>query len=97
MGDTQYGAPVDVWAVGCVFAELLSGEPLWPGKSDVDQLHLIRKTLGKWHFCPAFSETGTVQSQVPTFAFRKGELRSSMEMALLKMSMFVSIKTMNNY
>ena len=24
----------------------LIGEPLWPGKSDVDQLHLIRLTLG---------------------------------------------------
>ena len=46
MGDTQYGPPVDVWAIGCVFAELLSGIPLWPGKSDMDQLYLIRKTLG---------------------------------------------------
>ncbi|XP_051935016.1 cyclin-dependent kinase-like 1 isoform X1 [Hippocampus zosterae] len=46
VGDTQYGPPVDVWALGCVFAELLSGSPLWPGKSDVDQLYLIRKTLG---------------------------------------------------
>uniref|UniRef100_A0AAA9TGF6 cyclin-dependent kinase n=1 Tax=Bos taurus TaxID=9913 RepID=A0AAA9TGF6_BOVIN len=46
VGDTQYGPPVDVWAIGCVFAELLSGVPLWPGKSDVDQLYLIRKTLG---------------------------------------------------
>lgn len=47
VGDTQYGPPVDVWAIGCVFAELLSGIPLWPGKSDVDQLYLIRRTLGK--------------------------------------------------
>lgn len=47
MGDTQYGPPVDVWAIGCVFAELLSGIPLWPGKSDMDQLYLIRKTLGE--------------------------------------------------
>ncbi|XP_077587089.1 cyclin-dependent kinase-like 1 [Stigmatopora nigra] len=46
VGDTQYGPPVDVWAVGCVLAELLSGAPLWPGKSDMDQLYLIRKTLG---------------------------------------------------
>ncbi|XP_032278892.1 cyclin-dependent kinase-like 1 [Phoca vitulina] len=46
VGDTQYGTPVDVWAIGCVFAELLSGVPLWPGKSDIDQLYLIRKTLG---------------------------------------------------
>ncbi|PIO26113.1 hypothetical protein AB205_0104960 [Aquarana catesbeiana] len=47
VGDTQYGAAVDVWAIGCVFAELLSGQPLWPGKSDVDQLYLIIRTLGK--------------------------------------------------
>ncbi|KAL3213445.1 hypothetical protein MRX96_035378 [Rhipicephalus microplus] len=47
LGDTQYGPPVDVWAVGCVAAELMRGEALWPGKSDVDQLYLIRRTLGE--------------------------------------------------
>ncbi|XP_046660050.1 LOW QUALITY PROTEIN: cyclin-dependent kinase-like 1 [Homalodisca vitripennis] len=46
VGDTLYGPPVDVWAIGCVFAELVRGEALWPGKSDVDQLYLIRRTLG---------------------------------------------------
>lgn len=72
VGDTQYGPPVDVWAIGCVFAELLSGLPLWPGKSDVDQLYLIRKTLGKWHFCPAFGKldhflyVNARQTQIPS-------------------------------
>ena len=51
VGDTQYGPPVDVWAIGCVFAELLNGQPLWPGRSDVDQLYLIKKTLGKAFLC----------------------------------------------
>lgn len=46
VGDTTYGTPVDVWAIGCVFAELVRGEALWPGRSDVDQLYLIRKTCG---------------------------------------------------
>lgn len=46
VGDTQYGPPVDVWAIGCVFAELLSGQALWPGRSDVDQLYLIKRSLG---------------------------------------------------
>ena len=41
---------MDVWAIGCVFAELLNGQPLWPGKSDVDQLYLIQKTLGQYFF-----------------------------------------------
>ena len=47
VGDVQYGPPVDVWAIGCVFGELLNGQPIWPGKSDVDQLYHIQKTLGK--------------------------------------------------
>ncbi|EEC12323.1 CDKl1/4, putative [Ixodes scapularis] len=47
VGDTQYGPAVDVWAVGCVAAELMRGEALWPGKSDVDQLFLIRRTIGE--------------------------------------------------
>ncbi|XP_011503608.1 PREDICTED: cyclin-dependent kinase-like 4 [Ceratosolen solmsi marchali] len=46
VGDTQYSTAVDVWAIGCVYAELIRGEALWPGKSDVDQLYLIRRTLG---------------------------------------------------
>jgi cyclin-dependent kinase-like len=46
VGDTHYGPPVDVWAIGCVFSELLTGQPLWPGGSDVDQLHLIIQMHG---------------------------------------------------
>ncbi|CAG5132090.1 unnamed protein product, partial [Candidula unifasciata] len=46
VGDTQYGPPVDVWAIGCVFAELFTGQAIWPGRSDVDQLYLIQRTLG---------------------------------------------------
>lgn len=46
VGDTQYSTPVDVWAIGCLFAELIRGAALWPGRSDVDQLYMIRRTLG---------------------------------------------------
>ena len=46
VGDTQYGPPVDIWAIACVLAELLTSRPLWPGGSDVDQLYLISQTLG---------------------------------------------------
>ncbi|KAH8583600.1 serine threonine kinase KKIALRE [Cryptosporidium sp. chipmunk genotype I] len=44
---TEYGPEIDVWAVGCIMAELIDGDPLFPGTSDIDQLYLIRNTIGK--------------------------------------------------
>ena len=38
---------VDVWAVGCLLAEMLTGEPLFPGDSDIDQLYHIITKIGK--------------------------------------------------
>ncbi|KAI6185350.1 Protein kinase domain-containing protein [Aphelenchoides besseyi] len=46
VGDQQYGTPVDIWATGCVLAEMETGEPLWPGRTDQDQLFLIKQTMG---------------------------------------------------
>ena len=39
---------VDIWAVGCLTAEMLTGEPLFPGDSDIDQLYHIVKTFGMY-------------------------------------------------
>ncbi|CAG9812581.1 unnamed protein product [Phaedon cochleariae] len=47
VGEPNYGQPIDVWAIGCLFAEMMTGDPLFPGESDIDQLHLIVKLLGK--------------------------------------------------
>lgn len=38
---------VDVWAIGCLVTEMLMGEPLFPGDSDIDQLYHIMVCLGK--------------------------------------------------
>ncbi|GET91669.1 mitogen-activated protein kinase, putative [Leishmania tarentolae] len=46
VGDVSYGKPVDVWALGCMFAELSDGQPLFPGESDLDQLCLIMQACG---------------------------------------------------
>jgi len=46
VGDVEYGPPVDVWAIGCVVAEMMTGRPLWPGTSDIDQLYRIVQNLG---------------------------------------------------
>ncbi|KAM6401176.1 cyclin-dependent kinase-like 2 isoform 1-T1 [Pluvialis apricaria] len=46
VGDTKYGKAVDVWAIGALITEMLTGEPLFPGDSDIDQLYHITKCLG---------------------------------------------------
>ncbi|KAH9742288.1 Shaggy-related protein kinase epsilon [Citrus sinensis] len=45
-GATEYTTAIDIWSVGCVLAELLLGQPLFPGESGVDQLVEIIKVLG---------------------------------------------------
>ncbi|KAL0919967.1 hypothetical protein M5K25_009061 [Dendrobium thyrsiflorum] len=45
-GATEYTTTIDVWSAGCVLAELLLGQPLFPGESAVDQLVEIIKVLG---------------------------------------------------
>lgn len=45
-GATDYTTSIDVWSLGCVCAELLLGQPLFPGESGVDQLVEIIKVLG---------------------------------------------------
>lgn len=46
LGCKEYSTPIDVWSVGCIFAELLAMTALFPGKSEVDQLNRIFKDLG---------------------------------------------------
>lgn len=45
-GCQQYGPGVDMWAVGCIFAELMLRRPLLAGDSDIDQLSKIFAALG---------------------------------------------------
>lgn len=45
-GATNYTNQIDVWSSGCVMAELLLGQPMFPGESGIDQLVEIIKILG---------------------------------------------------
>lgn len=45
-GARKYGTGVDIWAVGCILAELLLRVPFLPGESDLDQLTRIFQALG---------------------------------------------------
>ncbi|KAL2542946.1 Non-specific serine/threonine protein kinase [Abeliophyllum distichum] len=44
-GATEYTAAIDIWSTGCVMAELLLGQPLFPGESGVDRLVEIIKVI----------------------------------------------------
>jgi len=46
MGSRKYSTQVDIWSVGCIFAEMANGRPLFPGQSEADQLMKIFATLG---------------------------------------------------
>ena len=46
LGATNYDKGVDMWAVGCIVAEMFIGKPLLPGKHALDQLRMVIELLG---------------------------------------------------
>ncbi|KAK5781602.1 cyclin-dependent serine/threonine protein kinase SGV1 PWA37_004496 [Arxiozyma heterogenica] len=46
LGDKYYTTAVDIWGVGCVFAEFFEKKPILQGTSDIDQGHVIFKLMG---------------------------------------------------
>mmetsp|Transcript_11029 Transcript_11029/g.15535 ORF Transcript_11029/g.15535 Transcript_11029/m.15535 type:complete len:429 (-) Transcript_11029:371-1657(-) len=64
-GSTDYTTAIDIWSQGCVGAELLLGQPLFPGDSGVDQLVEIIKVLGT----PTREEISSMNSNYIEFKF----------------------------
>jgi len=46
LGSKLYSIPVDIWGVGCIFAEMATGAPLFPGDSEIDTAFKIFQKLG---------------------------------------------------
>eukprot|EP00826_Nyctotherus_ovalis_P045483 TRINITY_DN503_c0_g1_i8.p1 TRINITY_DN503_c0_g1~~TRINITY_DN503_c0_g1_i8.p1 ORF type:complete len:301 (-),score=77.38 TRINITY_DN503_c0_g1_i8:231-1133(-) len=46
LGTSEYSTPVDVWALGCIFAEVFSGCVLFRGDSEIGQLFAVFRALG---------------------------------------------------
>merc|ERR1719201_2284509 len=46
LGSKLYSIPVDLWGVGCIFAEMATGAPLFPGDSEIDTAFKIFQKLG---------------------------------------------------
>ena len=47
LGSTSYTKGVDMWSVGCILGEMLSGKPLFPGQSTMNQLDKIIQLTGR--------------------------------------------------
>ncbi|KAK9887770.1 hypothetical protein WA026_000085 [Henosepilachna vigintioctopunctata] len=45
LGSTTYACPVDIWSLGCIFAEMATKRPLFQGDSEIDQLFRIFRVL----------------------------------------------------
>ena len=56
LGDKHYSPAVDIWSVGCIFAEMATKQALFPGDSEIDELYKIFRhamlgmvmVLGNW-------------------------------------------------
>lgn len=45
LGAPRYSCPVDVWSIGCIFAEMVTKKPLFQGDSEIDQLFRIFRVM----------------------------------------------------
>ena len=43
---TNYNSPIDIWAVGCIMAEMYTLRPLFPGSSEIDEIFKVCTILG---------------------------------------------------
>ncbi|XP_063931085.1 serine/threonine-protein kinase dyf-5 isoform X2 [Zophobas morio] len=67
---TTYSSPIDLWAVGCIAAEIYTYRPLFPGTTETDQLYKICAILGtpdkkQWPEC--YQLAGAVGFKFPYF------------------------------
>ncbi|KAL3695750.1 hypothetical protein R1sor_009826 [Riccia sorocarpa] len=63
----EYTAAIDVWSVGCIYMELVKGEPLFPGRDPSHQLRLITELIGS----PDDSDLGFVKSETARRSLRQ--------------------------
>ena len=70
LGKADYDKSIDMWSVGCIIAELLAGEPLFPGKTEVSTFNTrmcvlcecYMRNIG--HMCGMYAITESDQEMV---------------------------------
>ncbi|KAL8207449.1 UNVERIFIED_CONTAM: Cyclin-dependent kinase 11B [Gekko kuhli] len=68
LGAKEYSTAIDIWSVGCIFGELLTQKPLFPGKSKIDQINKVFKDLGtpSEKIWPGYNELPAVKKMIFT-------------------------------
>jgi len=69
MGSRKYSTPVDIWSIGCIFAEMANGRPLFAGTSEADQLDRIFRQLGtpSEEYYPTITELPDYKRDFPKY------------------------------
>jgi len=65
LGSTSYSTPVDLWSAGCVFGEMILGQPLFTGADGIQQLVEIMKVIGT----PTPAELTAMNPNYPVYQF----------------------------
>ena len=47
LGSTKYSKPVDMWSLGCILGEMITGKPIFPGNSTMNQIERIIELCGR--------------------------------------------------
>lgn len=66
----KYTPAIDIWSIGCIFAEVLLGKPLFAGRNVVHQLELITDLLGT----PAPEVIAKVTTQTQRYPYNRSIL-----------------------
>lgn len=57
LGCKDYGFPVDIWSAGCVVAEMINGEPLFPYQSNAEMIAAFQYIFGSVRFKEVFPDS----------------------------------------
>lgn len=65
----HYSTPVDIWSVGCIFAELATRRPLFMGDSEIDQIYRIFRVMGTPNdqIWPGYTQLPSYNPQFPRY------------------------------
>jgi cyclin-dependent kinase 2 len=76
LGQKDYSLPVDIWSVGCIFAEMIMKVPIFAGDSEIDQIFKIFQIMGT-PTLHTWANGCTLQNYQPTFPMWKPQPLSS--------------------